>query len=88
MLKVWAVKKGPKLRCLRSRERIAQKEHSCYKCICMIFAGEYYLDQVMVYGKRIWNQRCHYSDCPDHPPDEEREAPAEKPAIKPKKVAA
>lgn len=49
---------------------MARNDYSCHKCSCMIFAGEYYVGEVMVFGKRLWVRRCHYFDCPDHPPDE------------------
>ena len=29
----------------------------------------------MVFGRRLWVDRYHYLDCPDHPPDENYEAP-------------
>jgi len=69
MLKIFGQLKPQRPRCLRSAVSIAQKDHSCYRCICTIFAGEAYVAEIMVQGKRLWVQRCHYSACPDRPPD-------------------
>ena len=75
MLIIWHKRNLPKFRCIRMFFCIAQKDYHCCRCICPIFPGECYFGKVMVFGRRLWVDRYHYLDCPDHPPDENYEAP-------------
>lgn len=64
-------KKRKVARCLRSYQRIADKNYSCSRCIVPIFAGDPYIGEVWVYGKYLWIKRFH-DYCPVDPEEEDR----------------